>query len=102
MAALALQPHLAEFLDEDMHDDTHGVRLEEIAVPSASSADGRTLLELQQDAESRSLLVALRHPTGRFTANPDPQSPIRSGDVLVALGSPDQLGRLRSVVSKTG
>ena len=40
MAALAVQPHVAEFLDVVMHDGSLEFRLQEIDVPAASAAGG--------------------------------------------------------------
>ena len=37
MAALALQPHVAEFLDEVLHDDQHDVSVQEFVVTETSS-----------------------------------------------------------------
>ena len=43
MAALAVQPHVAEFLDVVMHDGSLEFRLQEINVPSGSPLVGQTL-----------------------------------------------------------
>ena len=43
MAALAFQPHVAEFLDVIMHDGSLEFRLEEVEVPAGSPLDGQTL-----------------------------------------------------------
>jgi len=41
MAAFALQPHAAEFLDIVMHDETLDYRIEEVKIPPASPQVGQ-------------------------------------------------------------
>ncbi|MGI9601022.1 MAG: potassium channel family protein [Acidimicrobiales bacterium] len=98
MAALALQPSVAEFLDEVLHDETHDVAVHELHVEQGSSAAGRALADVAFD-ERHPLIIAIRNLDGRYHATPIPDTELAEGDVIIALGSADQLVALRSNLS---
>ncbi|MEZ5340363.1 MAG: potassium channel protein [Acidimicrobiales bacterium] len=98
MAALALQPHVAEFLDEVLHDEGHDAALHEVAVLAGSPMVGRPLVDLHSDAGSRALIIAIKAESGAYHTNPPPQTVLTTGDVLIALGSRQQLSALRSLI----
>jgi len=97
MAALAVQPHVAEFLDVVMHDGSLEFRLEQIDVPPNSSLVGQTLRSARVHARTGALVLALRHSTEEFRTNPPPEAEIREGDVLVVVGNMEQIESLRSL-----
>ena len=101
MGAFALQPHVAEFLDVVMHDETLDYRIEEIEVPAGSPLAGRTLAEPDLVVATGSLLMALRSPTGQFVANPPPERRLDPGTILIALGTAPQLDALRREVKQS-
>jgi voltage-gated potassium channel len=102
MAALATQPHVAEFLDVVMHDGSLEFRLEEVAVPSKSSIAGETLRSARVHARTGALVLALRHPGEEFHTNPAPETRVESGDVLVVIGNSTQIEALRSLAEEVG
>lgn len=102
MAAFALQPNVAEFLDVVMHDDTLDYRIEEFEMPSDSPLLGRALSEAAIRRTTGALVLALRRPDGTFLANPDPETPIETDAVLIALGTPDQLDGVRREIGTGG
>ena len=94
MAAFVLQPHVTEFLDVVMHDRDIEFRLEEMTVPAGSVVAGCTLREAQIRDLTGSLVLAVRTPVGEFLSNPAPEQRISAGDVLIAIGTPGELGAL--------
>jgi voltage-gated potassium channel len=94
MAAFALQPHVAEFLDVVMHDGSLEFRLEEISVPGDSPLVGKTLREAEIRERTGALVLALRNADGQFTLNPGADVRIASGHILIAIGTVDQLEAL--------
>lgn len=95
MAAFALQPHVAEFLDVVMHEDALEYRIEEFPVAQRSPLLGVTLRAADLRATTGALLLALRQPSGRFLANPGTDTVIEADAVLIALGTPEQLNGVR-------
>ena len=77
---------LAEFLDEVLHDESHGVTVDEIEVPPTSPAVGKSLGDLVGPG-GQPLVIALRDADHGYVANPSPSTPVPAGTVLVVLGS---------------
>jgi voltage-gated potassium channel len=102
MAALAVQPHVAEFLDVVMHDGSLEFRLQEIDVPSGSPLVGQTLRSARVHAHTGVLVLAVRHPSQDFRTNPAPEEQIKGGDVLVVIGNTEQIASLRALAHATG
>lgn len=99
MAAFVLQPNVAEFVDVVMHEGRLEFRLEEVAVPARSAIAGCTLREAHVRDRTGALVLALRHPDGSFTTNPDPDERIEAGDVLIAVGTAAQLADLEAFLA---
>ena len=62
MAALAFQPHVAEFLDVIMHDGSLEFRLEEVEVPAGSPLAGQTLRSARIHDQTGTLVLAHAAP----------------------------------------
>lgn len=102
MVALALQPHVAEFLDVVMHDGSLEFRLEQLEVPDASPIAGQTLRDARVHALTGALVLALRHPGEDFRTNPPPEAEVREGDILVVIGNVSQIEALRRLADGGG
>jgi voltage-gated potassium channel len=70
MAAFALQPHVAEFLDVVMNDETLDYRIEEVKITAASPLVGRCLAETVLQVTTGALLLAIRTATGPVRRQP--------------------------------
>jgi voltage-gated potassium channel len=97
MAAFALQPHVAEFLDVVMHDETLDYRIEEIKITPASPLVGRCLADTLGLTDG-ALVLAIRTASGQFIANPAPDTRLDPDTILIALGTSAQLRSVRSHV----
>ncbi|NNN20197.1 MAG: potassium channel protein [Acidimicrobiaceae bacterium] len=95
MAALAVQPHVAEFLDVVMHDGGLDFRLEQIEVSEESPLVGETLRSAMVHDQTGTLVLAMRDTGGAFRTNPPPTAEIRAGEVLIVIGDADQVSSLR-------
>jgi voltage-gated potassium channel len=98
MAAFALQPHVAEFVDVVMHDGSVEFRLEEVPVPDGSPLDGRTLRDAHIRDETGALVLAMRNKDGEFITNPGPEMQIHAGHILIAIGTGTQLEALSRTI----
>lgn len=97
MGALAMHPTLAEFLDEVLHDESHGVAVDEIEV-RADGAIGRPLGEVVGDG-GQPLVIAIRDQSHGYVPTPAPTTPITAGSVLVVLGAAADIDRLRGHIA---
>ena len=73
------------------------LQLAEIAVSETSSAAGRTIRDLRIRHETGALVVSLRKADGSFDTTPEPDTPIQVGDVLIGVGSPDEIRALEDL-----
>ena len=98
IAAMILQPSVADFLDVVMHDGSLEFRLAEVPVPAGSSLAGASLRDAHLRDRTGSLVLAMRDAAGNFRTNPPPDTPIHPGEVLIAIGTAAQLKALREEV----
>ena len=101
MAAFALQPHVAEFLDIVMHDGSLEFRLEEVAIPPSSAVAGASLRDSHLRDRTGAMVLAMRDVEGHFNTNPPPDTVIEPGHVLIAIGTAVQLKALSDAVRPT-
>jgi len=100
MAAFVTQPHVVDFIDVVMHDGTLEFRLEEFEVSTSSPLTGRSLRDAQLRERTGALVLAIRRPDGGFTTNPSPEAIIRADDVLIGVGTAEQLKDLARFVAR--
>ncbi len=99
IAAMILQPTVTDFLDVVMHDQSLEFRLAEIEVSPGSSLAGLSLRDAHLRDRTGALVLAMRDTAGRFRTNPPPETLIQPGEVLIAIGTPDQLAAVRREVA---
>lgn len=99
MAALALQPHVAEFLDVVMHEGGVDFRLEQVEVPAGSPLAGQSLRSSRLHDRTGTLVLAMREPNSTFRTNPPPEAEIVAGEVLIVIGDANQVDRLRALAA---
>jgi len=97
MANLVLKPQVTAFLDVVTTAAGPELELAEIEVRNSSSAAGQTIRDLRIRRETGALVVALRRVDGSFDATPEPDTPIEVGDVLIGVGSPDEIQALEDL-----
>ena len=96
MAAFALQPHVAEFLDVVMHDDALEFRIEQVHITVGSALAGHSWHDAALAHTTGALLLAIRTgATGAFRANPTPDTRLDPDTIMIVLGTPAQLVALR-------
>ena len=97
MAAFVVRPNVAEFVDVVMHERSMEFRMQEVEVPDGSPLAGRSLRDANLRQQANVLVLALREPDGTFIANPDPDLVIQPRQVIIAVGTGDDLLRLEKV-----
>jgi voltage-gated potassium channel len=98
LAAFALQPHVAEFLDVVMHDENLDFRIQQVTVAPGSTLAGHRIADLDLHQRTGALLLAVRRgPDQPFEPNPTPDRVLDAGSVLIALGTPDEIGVLAAL-----
>lgn len=99
MAAFVQQPNVAEFLDVVMHDGSLEFRLAEAKINADSMLAGTSLRDAHIRDETGALVLAIRDDDGMFRANPTPDTTLCAGEVIIAVGTEEQLKDLQKLVS---
>jgi len=94
MASFVTQPHVVDFVDVVMHDGSLKFRLEEVTLAADSALAGKTLRSAHLRDRTGALVLAIRRPDGRFVTNPSPEHTIEAADVLIGIGTAEQLEAL--------
>jgi voltage-gated potassium channel len=98
MATLVLKPQVAAFLDAVSPIGGPDLLFEEIVVREGGPA-GKSIGELRIRGRTGAMVVALRRKAGNFETTPPPDSRLQAGDVMVAVGTPDELRALEELVA---
>lgn len=102
MANLVLKPQVTDFLDAVTTATGPDLHLAEVEVHSTCVQAGRTIRDLRVRHETGAIIVALRKRDGTFDTTPEPDAVIEPGDVIVGVGTTDELRRLEDLFSFAG
>lgn len=99
LAALALHPDLAEFIDLVVRGRTVEFRVAEYSVPEGAELVGKSLRELDLRNQVGALVLAVSTPEGKVSLNPDPDLRFEPGSIVVGFGTQSQLDRLAELAA---
>lgn len=102
IANLVLKPQVADYLDIVSTAGGDELRFEEITVEATCPVVGRALRDLHIRDETGAMIVAIRRGTGAFVATPGPDEVLDIGDVLIGVGSKDEIHRLEELFAPLG
>jgi voltage-gated potassium channel len=101
MAKLMLKPQVSAFLDIVSRHGGPDLRFEEIEITKTCPQAGRTIRETRVRHETGALIVALRKADGSFDTTPDPDAVLDEADVLIAVGTDQELRALEELFAPT-
>jgi voltage-gated potassium channel len=90
MAELAIRPAMVDVLDS-LHHAEAGIGVEEMLVGAGTAAVGKTLEEVGLFGPDTARVLALRRRDGTLLVNPIGGTRLEEGDLVIALGTEDQL-----------
>jgi len=99
IAAAIIRPGLVDYLEKVLHSETAQVEMDAVVIAEGSAAAGRTLADPDISPEGGPLVVAVQSHRGKIEAHPAPHMVLEAGDCLVAMGTPEQLERLRRLAA---
>ncbi|MBU0686757.1 MAG: potassium channel protein [Candidatus Margulisbacteria bacterium] len=91
MAAMALRPITIDYLDTVMRSEHVNLGLREFLVREKSKITGKALSKTNIRQDSGATVLAIRKPDGAFNLQPISNTVIESGDLLITIGTPEQL-----------
>jgi voltage-gated potassium channel len=98
MAAVALRPQVMDFVDGIIAGDNRSFYIEEYRIDDSSYV-GVTLKKASLRSQTGVLVLAIRRADGDLIAGPDGNTEILQGDVLISMGTPEQLRALNQILS---
>src|SRR5436305_5796182 len=90
MAELAIRPAMAE-VPGTLHRGEAGIGVEEMVVIPGTTAEGKALQAAGLLASNAAKVLAVRKSDGTLNVNPQPGTRLDDGDLVIALGTEDQL-----------
>ncbi|MBU0728412.1 MAG: potassium channel protein [Proteobacteria bacterium] len=96
MAQLVVRPTVVDFLDLTVHGGELGLRLEELRVTEKAGFINSALMDSDIRKKYDLIVVAIKREHGDMLFNPNPKTNILLGDILVVLGTHDNIAGLES------
>jgi voltage-gated potassium channel len=100
LAALAAEPRLDEFVDLILHGRLVELRIEGVEIGRHSPVAGKLLRDSSLREDSGALVLAVETPSGELLFNPDPEIRLQAGQMVIAIGSSDQVEALREAIGE--
>jgi voltage-gated potassium channel len=103
IASVMLRPTVVSFLDTMMRDAEMTLRVEEVTIEEDSSFIGKTIAEVDIGKKTGAIIVAIKDgATGKQKFNPPSSTALKTNDVLIMIGSIEQVQVLKQLASKEG
>ena len=102
MANLVLKPHVASFLNVDSSREGPDLRFEQIEVTPGCRAVGKSIGDLSIRKRTGASIVAVAKRGGDYHTRPSPDTVLDSGDVVIGVGTGDEIRALEDVLAPAG
>ncbi len=100
MAAAALRPQVMDFVDGILTGSDRTYYVEEYLLePSTCNCLGQSLREARLRSQSGVLVLAIRRRDGTLIAGPTAETILEAGDLLICMGTAEQLRSLNQLLS---
>lgn len=101
MASVMIRPSVVAFLDEMMRLTDQTLRFEEVLVEEGHSLANKTLEQAHIGRRTGLLAVAIRRANGHLQFNPGGKTKLCHGDVLIILGTREQIQQLYTLLTES-
>jgi voltage-gated potassium channel len=98
LAMMALNPTVSDYLDLVAHGSGLEYRLQEVTIQEGSRLADNTIAGARVRELTGAYILAVRHGDGRIDSNPAAETELHAGDVLVVLGTAQQVDALATAV----
>ncbi len=102
MANLVLKPQVASFLNVVTRQDGPDLRVEQIEVPAGCQAIGKSIRDLHVRAHTGASIVAVAKKGGAYHTRPSADTAFDAGDVIIGVGSSDDIRALEDLFAPAG
>lgn len=99
LAAAALRPQVMDFVDGILTGSDRTFYMEEFLLdPQFCPCIGQTLSEARLRLKSGALVLAIRRADGHLIGGPTGETELLAGDLLICMGTPEQLRQLNQIL----
>lgn len=98
MAMLALRPSVVDFIDTVTYRRGRELQMENIAITESSSLAGLAVEDARH--RTRATILAINRKSGKLVANPSSEEKLEIGDILIVIGTSEQLTSLEKVCQR--
>jgi len=98
MAMLALRPAVVDFIDTVIYRRGRELQMENIAVNKDSPLAGLAVEEARRP--TKAIILAISKKSGKLLANPDAEETMEAGDIIIAMGTKEQLESLENICQR--
>lgn len=96
MASEMIRPHVVTFLDRMLRGQNRDIRLEEVTIAHDSPWLGKSLSDVEFHRRTGLWVIAMKHSDEEdFCYNPSPDECLKPDTVIIVIGSPVQICKLR-------
>jgi voltage-gated potassium channel len=89
MASLLLRPNVTEFIELATASSSIELQMDEVTLKDGSRFAGRTIKESRIKRDHGVMVVGIKKPKGETRVDPDPNTVLHPGDLLIVLGKTD-------------
>ncbi len=100
VAQAVLRPTVVDFIELATRTEHIELQMEETRIAEHSSLAGSNLRDSRLRADLKVIIVAIKKAAGTMLFNPDPDTTIEGGDILVAIGHKEQLQLLETLANR--
>ena len=94
MASVMIRPTVVSFLDEMLRVPDQTLRIDEVHISNVPALLEVSIGEANLGRRTGMLVVAIKSPTSGYRFNPGANTILREGDVLIVMGTPEQIAAL--------
>jgi voltage-gated potassium channel len=100
LATAAVEPGVVHFLEQVLHQEEFDVDFRSVAVSDDSPVVGKPMLGSGVMQEGGAMILAVLNAEKRLHTNPRPDTTVRAGDTIIAMGTREQLARVQRAVGR--
>jgi voltage-gated potassium channel len=95
MSRMITRPNTADLMELVAEQGNLDVELDELHLPEGSSLVGRSVRDSEAHHRFGLLVLAVKRASGEMTVNPQADFQFQAGDIIIVLGKPSDMARLR-------
>lgn len=97
IASAITHPLVLDFLDTVLHNHEYDLTIEEVKIKPKSKLDRTSIISSNIRGESGAVIIAVKQHDGSFVSNPSPEYILKTPEILLVLGTSEQLSILRKM-----